>query len=125
MPSSSPQITNHLANERTFLAWLRTSIALISFGVVIVRLSYLSPANAKPEPTNGGLNIAHIGLMFACVGLLMVAFALFNFFTTRRALESEKYVPRAASVVLFSMTVLLLGIAVVVYLSGFASLQMR
>ncbi len=27
----------HQANERTFLAWLRTSIALIGFGFVIAR----------------------------------------------------------------------------------------
>jgi len=26
----------HLANERTFLAWIRTSIALMGFGFVIV-----------------------------------------------------------------------------------------
>ena len=27
----------HQANERTFLAWLRTSIALIGFGIAIAR----------------------------------------------------------------------------------------
>jgi uncharacterized membrane protein YidH (DUF202 family) len=27
----------HLANERTFLAWIRTNIALMDFGFVIVK----------------------------------------------------------------------------------------
>jgi len=29
----------HLANERTFLAWIRTSIALMGFGFVIVKFT--------------------------------------------------------------------------------------
>ena len=33
-------INEHLANERTFLAWVRTSIALMGFGVVIARLRF-------------------------------------------------------------------------------------
>ncbi|HOK48281.1 MAG TPA: DUF202 domain-containing protein, partial [Bryobacteraceae bacterium] len=34
---------DHLANERTFLAWLRTAVALISLGIAINRFSlYLS-----------------------------------------------------------------------------------
>lgn len=36
--SSHAQIQNHLANERTLLAWLRTSVALMGFGVMIARL---------------------------------------------------------------------------------------
>jgi putative membrane protein len=30
---------DHLANERTFLAWIRTSIALMGFGFVIVKFA--------------------------------------------------------------------------------------
>ena len=30
---------DHLANERTFLAWIRTSIAFIGFGFVIVKFA--------------------------------------------------------------------------------------
>lgn len=32
-------VTDHLANERTFLAWIRTSIALISLGFVVAKFS--------------------------------------------------------------------------------------
>ena len=31
--------SDHLANERTFLAWIRTSIALMGFGFVIVKFA--------------------------------------------------------------------------------------
>src|SRR5580698_5178141 len=32
-------ITEHLANERTFLAWVRTSIGIMAFGFVVVKFS--------------------------------------------------------------------------------------
>ena len=125
MPDSSSQFANHLANERTFLAWLRTSIALISFGLVIVRLRYLVPGvtasqNAPREYSHGALHVGQIGLMFAVIGLLMVGFALFNFLATRRALERENYRHRGSAVIVFSGAVLLLGVAVVIYLVGLA-----
>ena len=31
--------TDHLANERTFLAWIRTSIAIMAFGFVVVKFA--------------------------------------------------------------------------------------
>ena len=45
-----PNLREHQANERTFLAWLRTSIAIIAFGFVLERFSlfvkYLAPGSA-------------------------------------------------------------------------------
>ncbi|CBN54906.1 MULTISPECIES: YidH family protein [Kamptonema] len=35
------RVRDHLANERTYLAWMRTAIALMGFGVAIVRLRIL------------------------------------------------------------------------------------
>ena len=35
---------DHLANERTFLAWIRTSIGIMAFGFVVVKFSlFLNP----------------------------------------------------------------------------------
>ncbi len=36
----NPHTSDHLANERTFLAWIRTSIAVVSLGFVIARFSF-------------------------------------------------------------------------------------
>ena len=42
--------SDHAANERTFLAWLRTSIAVIAFGFVVEKLNLfvLLPCRAHP-----------------------------------------------------------------------------
>lgn len=48
---------DHLANERTYLAWLRTSLSLTSIGVAITQLFRLSsslytiPTNPSPSPS--------------------------------------------------------------------------
>jgi putative membrane protein len=31
--------SDHLANERTFLAWIRTSVAIMGFGFVVVKFA--------------------------------------------------------------------------------------
>lgn len=110
---SSSRVTNHLANERTFLAWLRTAIAMMGFGVVIVRLRYLAPQAAL---AHGTLHATQLGLIFAVIALMMVAFALWNFFSVRRAIDAEEYRSDGRGVVIFAAAILLLGIVVVWYL---------
>ncbi|WP_229663535.1 YidH family protein [Pedobacter quisquiliarum] len=34
-----PRVADHLANERTFLAWIRMSIGIMGFGFVVVKFS--------------------------------------------------------------------------------------
>jgi uncharacterized membrane protein YidH (DUF202 family) len=56
MPNIDRQ-REHQANERTFLAWLRTSIALIGFGFAIARFtSHAKAQRRKEEYFKCGLN---------------------------------------------------------------------
>jgi putative membrane protein len=41
--SNPNRIRDHLANERTYLSWMRSAIALMGFGVLIVRIRLLRP----------------------------------------------------------------------------------
>ncbi len=38
---TSKRVTDHLANERTFLAWIRTGLATITFGFMVERFGLL------------------------------------------------------------------------------------
>src|SRR5256886_17640863 len=38
---TSKKVTDHLANERTFLAWIRTGLATVTFGFVVERFGLL------------------------------------------------------------------------------------
>ena len=109
----SPHVTDHLANERTFLAWLRTSVAMMGFGIVIVRLREMSPQTAV---VNGHLHAVHLGLLFALIGLAMMPFALWHYLRARRAIDNEDFRPSIWGVVVFSVALVALGFVVVLYL---------
>ena len=103
-------VRDHLANERTFLAWVRTSIALLGFGVLIVKLRFLVPS------PHAGVRSTALGLIFAGVGLLTLLFAIWHYDRTRRRIDGQDF--QAASGVIFAFAALVfgLGLASVIYL---------
>ncbi|HEY9880200.1 MAG TPA: DUF202 domain-containing protein [Leptolyngbyaceae cyanobacterium] len=101
---SSSRIRDHLANERTYLAWMRTAIALIGFGVLIARLRYL----ISPDVPGTGYGWA-LGMMLACIGLLTVVLSTWHYFSVQRAIDSDTYEPSSRWILLFSLVVALMG----------------
>lgn len=108
---SSDRVREHLANERTYLAWMRSGIALMGFGVLIVRLRILRPPLAPQAPGNGW----RLGLAFALVGLLTVLFSTQHYLTVGRDIENDSYEPADRLVILSSLAIVLLGIGVIYY----------
>lgn len=105
---SSDRVREHLANERTYLAWMRTAIALMGFGVVIVRLRVSQPS-LLPQPNNGW----KLGLSFSLIGLVTVLLSTQHYFAVRRDIEEDNYESGDRWVLLFSIAVLLLGCGVI------------
>lgn len=105
-PRANPnRVRDHLANERTYLAWIRTAVALMGFGIVIVRLRHL-------DPTGNGHGW-ELGLLFAVVGLLMVALSTLHYFKLLRAIERDTYTPEGRWILILSIAVALIGAGVV------------
>ena len=102
------RVREHLANERTYLAWMRTAISLIGFGVVIVRLHHFFP----PQVHHPG-NSWKLGLVFSLVGLVTVLFSTKHYFAIRRAIDSDTYQSSSRWVFLFSLGVTLLASGVI------------
>lgn len=105
------RIRDHLANERTYLAWMRSGIALMGFGVLIVRLRILRPPVA-PQPPGAGWKL---GLAFAVVGILSVLLSTQHYFAVRNDIEEDTYEPPDRWVILSSLAVVLLGLGVIYY----------
>ncbi len=105
------RIRDHLANERTYLAWMRSGVALMGFGVLIVRLRVLRPPIA-PQPPGAGWQL---GLAFSIVGLLAVLLSTQHYFAVRNDIEEDTYEPPDRWVILSSLTVALLGLGVIYY----------
>lgn len=104
------RVREHLANERTYLAWMRTAVSLIGFGVVIVRLHHFFP----PQVHNPG-NSWKLGLVFSLVGLVTVLLSTQQYLAIRRAINSDTYESSRRWVLLFSLAVTLLASGVIYF----------
>src|SRR5580700_1956620 len=100
-----PMIKNfgdHAANERTFLAWVRTAIAVMAFGFVIEKfdlfLALAATESASRAPPLHGQRFANeAGLAFIFLGVAMIVIAAIRFFRAAKDIDSEKTVPSAGS----------------------------
>src|SRR6266446_6112488 len=90
--------SDHAANERTFLAWVRTGIAVIAFGFVIEKfnLFVLTMANANSLDAGRRLQLERLsgplgrydGLALILVGIAVVVAAARRFVPYRAAARS-------------------------------------
>jgi len=106
--------TDHSANERTYLAWIRTSVTIMSFGFLIEKfdlfVSYISKAIGDAEHFQPSLSAEIVGLGLFLVGVLLIVTATIRFFTYKKHIESEALVPydvKKTNVLLSSLMVLL------------------
>ena len=86
---------DHLANERTFLAWLRTGVATIVFGFAVGRFSIalqeFAQFQGKPAPTPG--LTAWMGMIAIIVGVLTVLAGHMRYHQTRTQIERGTFEP--------------------------------
>jgi putative membrane protein len=122
--------SDHAANERTFLAWVRTSIAIIAFGFLVERfdlfLAYTAPATGKPHIAAPHGEFGHVaGLTLIVLGMAMIGVATWRFARTAREIDDEEVHKGTGSRTDFALAALLiiLGIGLLFYLYGTLSAQ--
>jgi putative membrane protein len=116
--------SDHAANERTFLAWVRTAIAVMAFGFVIERfdlfLQIAAPQLAQRQLSAHSQVFANVaGLAFIAIGVAVIALAGVRFVKTTKDIESEQDVPSSGARFDIALAALigLLGVALFLYLS--------
>lgn len=91
---------DHAANERTFLAWVRTGIAVIAFGLVIERFN-LFVLTLASSSLGAGIHASQLhqlahrvgtyeGFAFIVAGLAIVVLATARFIRTTRLLDDPQ-----------------------------------
>lgn len=87
--------SQHLSNERTYLSYIRTAIALIGFGVATNRFSvFLIQSNeiSKHESMGWSLvNLERAGLGMVISGMILVIWAVLNYTRVRRQDRPRKF----------------------------------
>jgi putative membrane protein len=116
---ASKRVTDHLANERTFLAWVRTGIAIMAFGFVVARfgllLRELNSANVLSSVLPPHISSA-IGVTLTLFGATIIVIALFNFLSIRRAIEREEFHPPVSFAIVLTILVSCVGLLLAIYL---------
>jgi putative membrane protein len=69
---------DHLANERTFLAWLRTGLSLLAVGLAFARFAH-------------GWTAMLTGGLFVSLGAVFVAFSGWRYFQVRNDLMDDNF----------------------------------
>lgn len=111
--------SDHAANERTFLAWVRTGIAVIAFGFVVEKfnLFLLTIAAAAPGDIVRRLQLGpfarYDGLALILLGIVLIIVATFRFLRTSRLIDAqEEHSIGSARLELFVSAALALIVAV-------------
>lgn len=116
--------TDHAANERTFLAWVRTGIAIMAFGFLVERFDIFlkiaaSSLGQRPhEVTSQAFgNIA--GLCLIISGATLIFLSALRFKKVAKAIESPEAQPSPGMRLDFTLSAMLviLGIALMIYLT--------
>ena len=82
------EVREHLANERTLLAWVRTGVSLISFGLVVERLG--------TQTDSTGFSGAVVTALAVLGGLALVLVTA-QFLRSRRGIRTGNFVSAAAA----------------------------
>jgi putative membrane protein len=101
-----PDYRFSLANERTFLAWIRTSLALLAGAVAVVQL--------VPPFRVPGVRIV-LGSVLAVLGMLSSASAYVRWAANERAMRGARPLPYSALLSLVAAALTLVGLAVLVF----------
>jgi putative membrane protein len=109
---SEPDVRFSYANERTFLAWIRTALGLVTAGLAVTQLL---PAFDFP----GGRRL--IGLPLIALGVVVSVVSLYNWRANERAMRLGRPLPRsqlpAIAAVVVSV-VALVGLLLVIFKGG-------
>ena len=109
----------HLANERTLLAWIRTCIGIMALGFVVVKfslfikqLSYLLQKDVIIPQQHGYSSV--IGIALVAVGAIVLLLAFFKYKQTEKQLNNDTF--KSSSTLILSLTIIILIISILLIL---------
>lgn len=105
--------TDYLALERTFLAWIRTAISIIAFGLILekfnVLIKVMDIGHSLPDLSR------HMGTFIIAIGLIVLVLAITHFFTGVKKLRKNAYHSNISLYITITFFVAVLALLTVLY----------
>jgi putative membrane protein len=116
--------SDHLANERTFLAWIRTSIALMGFGFVVVKFAFFIPEGAigaistelLVTTIQGKGPSALVGVIMVALGAMMAILSFIRYSNIEKQLNNNTYFPSRWLSAIITLCIVVGSVLLLVYL---------
>ncbi|MGB9711494.1 MAG: YidH family protein [Thermodesulfovibrio sp.] len=135
--NTHPKVRNrrvHLANERTFLSWIRTSIGIMAFGFVVEKFAlfvrqisfFVSSTLHQKEPSHvlekELLQPSHVGyssffgIFLVALGALMGFLAFIRYKKIEKQIDEDSYKPSLLLDILLVVAILVIAGFLIIYL---------
>ena len=118
--SEDKRANEYLANERTFLAWIRTCVAIMSLGFVAAKfgvwLRQLSASMGHQASEAESAASLPIGLGMMGLGAVLAVLAMRRYHVVNREIESGEVKADRGLVGLVTVFIVLLAVAMIVYM---------
>ncbi len=113
-------MTEYLANERTFLVWIRTCIAIISLGFVVAKFGvWLRELAKRLDPQmpiqSSGLSMP-IGIGMMALGGILAILAAWHYHLVNQAIERNDVHANRGLVIAVTIAITLLAILMIAYM---------
>lgn len=114
---------DHAANERTYLAWIRTAIAVMAFGFLIEKfnlfVTFIGMSSGDESNYQTSLPAELVGLGLFIAGILIIACATVRFFATNKSIDADEAIPYSAKKtnIILSTLMIVIALFLVVYVS--------
>lgn len=113
LPSEeSKYIQQHLANERTFLAWVRTAIAIMGVGFLVTNLH---SSMIDKLTTRGDMLAKVIGLASVGLGVLTVLMSMIVYFKKIHSINNQTFVSSKTYILTLSTIIIIIALLLAVY----------
>lgn len=118
-----------MANERTFLAWIRTGVGIMAFGFVVEKFGLFmkqmgcfleqsapdGPKSSLPAMASPGYS-SLLGLILIGLGALMGVLAFIRYKRTERQIDDDTYHPSLILDILLTLSITAIGLFLLIYL---------
>jgi putative membrane protein len=113
--------TEHLASERTFLAWVRTSVSIMSLGFVVAKfglwLRELASRLSPVVPDQGSGWSGPVGMGMIAFGGALALLAAWRFHSVNRQIELGRVSVDSGLVGLIAIAMSALAVLMIAYLA--------